>query len=95
MLFAGGWTYSLTDSNIFSQYSEISSHSFSCSYSIVFEIYTNTSSNKLGAVITQENSPIVFFSWKLSTTQCKYVTKIEQLARVQREAVGQIHKSVY
>jgi hypothetical protein len=55
-------------------------------YSKVFEIYTDTSSKKLGAVITQENRPIVFFSGKLSTTQYK---------RVQREAVGQIHKSVY
>ncbi len=52
-------------------------------YSKFFEIYTNTSSNKLGAVITQENRPIVFFNWKLSTTQCKYVTKIEQLAIVE------------
>ncbi len=52
-------------------------------YSKVFEIYTNASSKQLGAVITQENSPIVFFSWKLSTTQCKYsVTKIELLAIV-------------
>ncbi len=46
-------------------------------YSKVFEIYTNASSKQLGAVITQENRPIVFFSWKLSTTQCKFsVTKI-------------------
>jgi hypothetical protein len=29
-------------------------------YSKVFEIYTNASNNKLGAVITQENMPIVF-----------------------------------
>jgi hypothetical protein len=50
-------------------------------YSKVFEIYTNASSKQLGAVITQENRPIAFFSWKLSTMQCKYsVTKIELLA---------------
>jgi hypothetical protein len=50
-------------------------------YSKVFEIYTNALSKQLGAVITQENRPIVFFSQKLSTTQCKYsVTKIELLA---------------
>jgi hypothetical protein len=41
-------------------------------YSKVFEIYTNASSKQLGAVITQENRPIAFFSRKLSTTQRKY-----------------------
>ncbi len=52
-------------------------------YSKVFEIYTVTSSKQLGAVITQENRPIAFFSQKLSTTQCKYsVTKIELLTIV-------------
>ncbi len=52
-------------------------------YSKVFEIYTDASSKQLGAVITQENRPIAFFSQKLSTTQHKYsVTKIELLAIV-------------
>jgi hypothetical protein len=37
-------------------------------YSKVFKIYTNALSKQLGAVITQENRPIAFFSWKLSTT---------------------------
>jgi hypothetical protein len=49
-------------------------------YSKVFEIYTDASSKQLGAVITQKNRPIGFFSRKLSTTQRKYsVTKIELL----------------
>jgi hypothetical protein len=53
-------------------------------YSKVFEIYTDASSKQLGAAITQENRPIAFFSWKVSTTQCKYsVTKIELLAIVE------------
>jgi hypothetical protein len=44
----------------------------------VFKIYTNASSKQLGAVITQENRTIAFFSWKLSTTQCNYsVTRIQ------------------
>ncbi len=52
-------------------------------YSKVFEIYMDASSKQLGAVITQENRPIVFFSWKLSTTQRKYsITKNELLAIV-------------
>jgi hypothetical protein len=48
------------------------------------EIYTNASTKQLGAVITQENRPIVFFSRKLSDTQSKYtVTKLELLAIVE------------
>jgi hypothetical protein len=34
-----------------------------------FEIYTDASSTQLGAVITQDNRPIAFFSRKLSKTQ--------------------------
>jgi hypothetical protein len=50
-------------------------------YSKVFEIYTDASCKQLGAVITQDNRPIAFFSQKLSDTQRKYnVTKIELLA---------------
>ncbi len=50
----------------------------------VFEIYTDASSKQLGAVITQENRPIAFFSQKLSDAQRKCsVTKIELLAIVE------------
>ncbi len=53
-------------------------------YSKVFEVYTDASSKQLGAVITQDNRPIAFFSWKLSTMQRKYsVTKIKLLAIVE------------
>jgi hypothetical protein len=49
-----------------------------------FEIYTDTSSTQLGAVITQDTRPIAFFSRKLSKTQQKYsVTEIELLAIVE------------
>ncbi len=49
-----------------------------------FEIYTDASSMQLGAVITQDNRPIAFFSRKLSKTQKKYsVTEIELLAIVE------------
>ncbi len=50
-------------------------------YSKVFEMYTDASSKQLGAIITQDNRPIEFFSWKLSDTQRKYsITEIELLA---------------
>jgi hypothetical protein len=52
----------------------------------VFKIYTNASSKQLGAVITQDNRPIAFFSWKLSNTQHKYsvTNKIELVAIVKK-----------
>ncbi len=53
-------------------------------YSKVFEFYTDASSKQLGAVTTQDNRPIAFFSWKLSNMQHKYsITKIELLAIVE------------
>ncbi len=49
-----------------------------------FDICTNASTKQLGAVITQDNRPIVFFSRKLSGAQSKYtVTELELLAIVE------------
>jgi hypothetical protein len=54
-------------------------------YSKVFKIYTDASSKQLGVVITQDNRPIVFLSWKLSNTQRKYsITKIKLRAIVKK-----------
>jgi hypothetical protein len=53
-------------------------------FSKPFEIYTDASTKQLGAVITQDNRPIVFFSRKLSDAQSKYtVTELELLAIVE------------
>ena len=53
-------------------------------YSQGFEIYTDSSKFQLGAVITQSNRPLAFFSRKLSKTQQKYsVTEQELLAIVE------------
>ncbi len=53
-------------------------------YSKVFAIYTYASNIQLGAVITQDNRPVAFFSRKLSDTQRKNsITKIELLAIVE------------
>jgi hypothetical protein len=49
-----------------------------------FDIYTDASTKQLGAVITQDNRPIAFFSRKLSGVQSKYtITKLELLAIVE------------
>ncbi len=50
-----------------------------------FEIYMDhASATQLGAMITQDNRPMAFFSRKLSKTQQKYsVTEIELLAIVE------------
>ncbi len=49
-----------------------------------FKIYIDASTTQLGAVITQGNRPIAFFSRKLSKAQSKYsVAKIELLAIVE------------
>eukprot|EP00804_Cyclotella_cryptica_P011980 CCRYP_004452-RA/>CCRYP_004452-RA protein AED:0.26 eAED:0.42 QI:0/0/0/1/0/0/3/0/454 len=53
-------------------------------YSQGFDIYTDSSKYQLGAVITQNNRPLAFFSRKLSQAQQKYrVTEQELLARVE------------
>jgi hypothetical protein len=53
-------------------------------FSKLFEIFTDASSTLLGAVITQDNRPITFFSRKLSKTQQKYsVMEIELLTIVE------------
>ncbi len=50
----------------------------------LFEIYMDASSMQLGAVITQDNRLIVFFSRKLTKMQQKYsVTEIKLLAIVE------------
>ena len=53
-------------------------------FSEVFEIYTDASSRQLGAIITQKERPIAFFSQKLSTSQQKYsVTELELFSIVE------------
>ena len=49
-----------------------------------FEVYTDCSKLQLEAIITQANTPLVFFSQKLSPAQQKYsATKQELLAIVE------------
>ena len=53
-------------------------------YSASFEIYTDSSSRQMGAIIVQNNRPIALFSRKLSETQMKYsVTEQELLVIVE------------
>ena len=53
-------------------------------YSKPFEIYTDASTRQLGAVITQGNRPLAFFSRKLSEAQENYnITELELLSIVE------------
>jgi len=53
-------------------------------YTRGFEIYTDSSKFQVGAVITQNNRPLAFFSRKLSPTQQRYsMTEQELLAIVE------------
>jgi hypothetical protein len=53
-------------------------------YSEEFEFNADSSKKQLGAVITQRNRPIAFFSCKLTEAQQKYsITEIELLAIVE------------
>ena len=53
-------------------------------FSKKFVIYTDASNRQLGAVITQDNRPIAFFSRKLNSAQQKYsITELELLSIVE------------
>ena len=53
-------------------------------YEELFEIYTDASTRQLGAVITQNERPLAFFSRKLSKPQQKYsVTELELLSIIE------------
>ena len=53
-------------------------------FSKKFVIYTDASKRQLGAVITQDNRPIAFFSRKLNSAQTKYsITELELLSIVE------------
>ena len=53
-------------------------------YSKPFDIYTDTLTRQLDAVIVQNNRPIAFFSQKLSNAQTQYsITELELLAIVE------------
>ncbi len=69
-------------------------------FSKPFEIYTDASTMQLGAVITQDNRPIAFFSRKRLKCKVGTVTEIELLASrdtkgIQRHAVGAINQSLH
>ena len=53
-------------------------------FSKQFDIYTDASTKQVGAIITQDNRPNVFFGWKLSGVQSKYtVTKLVIVATME------------
>ncbi len=62
-------------------------------YSKVFKIYTDASSKQLGAVITQDNRPIMFISRELSKTQRKYsvtIIEVPSIVETLKEFIGML-----
>ena len=47
-----------------------------------FEVYTDASNLQLGAVVTQNNKPIAFYSRKLSVPQRKYTTGEQEILSI-------------
>jgi len=47
-----------------------------------FDIYTDASHTQLGAVITQNNKPIAFYSRKLQDAQTRYTTTERELLAI-------------
>ena len=53
-------------------------------FSKTFVLYTDAFKRQLGAVITQDNRPIAFFSRQLNSAQQKYsITELELLSIVE------------
>ena len=51
-------------------------------WSLPFHVHTNASDKQLGAVISQNNKPIAFFSQRLSKLQCNYTTTEKELLSI-------------
>ena len=51
-------------------------------WKLPFTVHTNASDKQLGAVISQNNKPIVFFSIRLSNPQCNYTTTEKKLLAI-------------
>ena len=51
-------------------------------FKITFEIFTDASAVKLGALIAQENKPVAFYSRKLSPAQTRYTTIERELLSI-------------
>ena len=47
-----------------------------------FEIHTDASHTQLGAVVSQDNRPIAFYSRKLNPAQTRYTTTEQELLRI-------------
>ena len=51
-------------------------------FSKPFEIHTDASHTQLGAVVSQDNKPIAFYSRKLNPAQTRYTTTERELLSI-------------
>ena len=51
-------------------------------WKLPFTVHTDTYDKQLGAVISQNNKPIAFFSRILSNPQCNYTTTAKELLAI-------------
>ena len=69
----------------FNNMKKIIAHDITLAYpnfSKPFELYTDARKQQLGAVIMQDNCPLVFYSHKLNTAQCNYTTTERELLSI-------------
>ena len=79
------WEWTDTHQSAFKKIKQIISREVLLNYpdfSKPFEIYTDASHIQLGAVITQDNKPIAFYSRKLNPAQTRYTTTERELLAI-------------
>jgi hypothetical protein len=79
------WDWTDTHQSAFNKIKQIISREVLLTYpdfSKPFEIYTDASHIQLGAVITQDNKPIAFYSRKLNPAQTRYTTTERELLAI-------------
>ena len=79
------WQWTVTEQSAFDEIKRIMARETILAFpdfTQPFEIYTDSSCFQLGAVITQNNKPIAFYSRKMNTAQKRYPTGEQKLLSI-------------